>query len=464
MVRKHKNDDIADRKWTAFLSGIGYYKLSVRRRKLLAYVLIGSLAVHLIGLLFFHGYIVMRSPKETVTVFKTPPPARTYEPRKLEHKVKLQKRQRSSSRPAMMPRMVSMKMSDLALPEIKVDPKLVHTTFQPKFKAVSGKGMGAGLGTGYGTHGFGAGVSTVNFFGIRARGERIAILVDVSISMVEEEKGGVAGYTRVKHRVEKVIDALSEMSMFNLIVFADAANTFESKMVVANGANKKNAKLYLRPYNTEGNWGLTIGNVKASKIGLRAAGGTTRLDLALTAAIEQYADTILVISDGLPMVGKYLSADAMKVYRETLKQWNEQNAAAVSAWNMANAAYRTSGKMTAEKVWIPAVKPQKGPPKEGQTERTARAGYWKIIKHRVGGRRKPGPRPMPPKMPDPGNWTLADFIQHLTFIQDDLYTKKGKKAPVIHCIGYQIDKNGSAFLRKLSKHYHGQYRKVSRLR
>lgn len=112
MARKRRNDDMAGGKWTVFLSGIGYYRLSVRRRKLLTYVLLGSLVVHIVGLLFFHGYIVMRSKKETVTVFKTPPPARTYEPRKLEHKVKLQKRQRSSSRPAMMPRMVSMKISD----------------------------------------------------------------------------------------------------------------------------------------------------------------------------------------------------------------------------------------------------------------------------------------------------------------------------------------------------------------
>jgi hypothetical protein len=464
MAAKQHIETVSGGKWTAFLSGVGYYKLSVKRRKLLAYVLFGSLAIHLVGLLIFQGYIVMRSKQETVTVFKTPPPARTYEPRKLEHKVKLQKRQRSSSRPAMMPRMVSMKVSNVALPEIKVDPKLVHTTFQPKFKAVSGKGMGAGLGTGYGTSGFGAGVSTVNFFGIRARGERIAILVDVSVSMVEKEKGGVAGYTRVKQRVEKVIDALSEMSMFNLIVFADAANTFESKMVVASGANKKNAKLYLRPYNTEGNWGLTTGNVRSSSIGIRAAGGTTRLDLALTAAIEQYADTILVISDGLPMVNKYVSADAMKAYRETLKQWHEQNDAAVSAWGAANVAYRSSGKTTTEKVWIPATKGDTGPPKEGQAKRVAKAGHWKIIEHRVGGRRKPGPRPTPPPMPDPGNWTLADFVQHLTMLQDVLYKKKGKKEPVIHCIGYQIDKDGSAFLRKLSKRYHGQYRKVSRLK
>ena len=61
----------------------------------------------------------------------------------------------------------------------------------------------------------------------------------------------------VKKRVENVIDALSEMSMFNMVVFADAATVLEQAMVVANGENKKNAKMFLRPFNTEGNWGLT---------------------------------------------------------------------------------------------------------------------------------------------------------------------------------------------------------------
>jgi hypothetical protein len=93
---------------------------------------------------------------------------KTYEPRKLEFKVKVSKQQRSSSRPSMSPRMVSTKMSDIALPEIKVDPKIVKTSFQPKFKAVSGAGLGAGLGTGYGIGGFGTGVSSSRAAAIRS--------------------------------------------------------------------------------------------------------------------------------------------------------------------------------------------------------------------------------------------------------------------------------------------------------
>ena len=448
---------------TALLSGLGYYRLSVRRRKLLGYLFLSSLGVHLVGLLVFGGVTVMRSRKEEVTIFKTPPPARTYEPRKLEHRVKLQKQQRSSSRPAMVPRMVAMKLSQLALPDIKMDPKLIHTTFQPKFKAVSGKGLGAGLGTGYGTHGFGLGVSTLNFFGIQARGEKIAILVDVSVSMVEEERGGVTGYMRVKRRIEEVIDALAEGSLFSVIVFADAAKTMQEKMLVATEPNKKDARLFIRPFNTEGNWGLTHGNLQSSTKGLKAHGGTTRLDLALTGAFQQGADTILIISDGAPRVRKGYTAEQLAAWNQRQANWHNENAAAISAYD--------SAPTTEEKVWVPpqparpARPPSKRPPKEGQAPdlgspaQPARPGYWRVVHHRTGGH-----RPQPPQIPDPGFWTLTDFIEHLKLLHETMYLEKGKKPPVVHCIGYQIDKDGHAFLSTLARTYHGHYRRVSALR
>jgi len=464
MTGENTNSDTPSASRSILLSGFGYYKLSVRRRKVLTYVFAGSLAAHIVALAIFGGWIVMRSKPEEVAIFKTPPPARKYEPRKLEHRVKVQKRQRSSSRPSMMPRLVSMKVSDLSLPEIKVDPKIIHTTFQPKFKAVSGKGLGAGLGTGYGTHGFGAGVSSVNFFGIQARGEKIAILVDVSVSMVEEERGGVAGYMSVKQRVEQVVDAISEGGMFNLMVFADAASAMEKQVVMANNDNKKKAKLYLRPFNTEGNWGLTQGNVKASKLGLKAHGGTTRLDLALTAAFEQGADTVLVISDGIPRVQKGFTADQLRAWQAREGGWWDENADRVAEWDRRQAAWvGGGGGGGASKVWVPPVPAQKGPPKEGQTARAAQPGYWKVVGH--GGHWHGWyPRPAAPKRPDPGFWTLTDFLQHLKILHEELYLKKGKKPPVIHCIGYQIDKKGHAFLQGLARAYHGQYRRVRRLK
>ncbi|MCF7855726.1 MAG: hypothetical protein K9N51_13075, partial [Candidatus Pacebacteria bacterium] len=131
----------------SILDSVGISKMIERRRKLLSYILLGSLAAHLLGLIIFGSVVVMRAYLDETTVFTTPPPSKTYEPRKLEHRVKVQKRQRSSSRPSVMPRLAATKPSDLALPEIAMDPKVIRTSFQPKFKAVTGTGLGVGVGT-----------------------------------------------------------------------------------------------------------------------------------------------------------------------------------------------------------------------------------------------------------------------------------------------------------------------------
>ncbi len=429
------------------------------RKQMLRLVLLGSLALHVLAGLIFGGIILVNALTKEETVFEAPPPMRTYEPRKVELKVKVQQKQRSSSRPQVVPRLVSARPSNISLPDIKVDPKLVTTTFQPKFKAVTGTGMGVGLGTGYGTSGFGQGVSQVNFFGIQAVGERIAVCVDISVSMVEEERGGPLGFMRVKQRVNEVVDALKDGTLFNLIVFADGCSILESeKMLYANNENRTKAKQFLAPFNTEGQWGHDSGNFTGFSKGLKAVGGTTRLDLAISAAMAQGADTILIISDGLPQVKKALTDQQREAHSARVSQWQQSNAGAVEAYQQAVAA------APARRVWVPpqpARPPSKGPLREGQRPdpgAPAREGYWTEV-HDTG-----HARPTPPPMPEAGNWTLADFVQHISLIYKDVYVEKGLKEPRIHCIGYQIDKDGGEFLKKLAERYKGQFRMVRRLR
>ena len=448
-----------------------------------------SLALHGTLLLSAGAIVVSHVFYNRESTFKgTPPPAKVYDPRQLEFKVKITKQARSSSRPALAPHLVSAKVgAKLTLPDIKIDSKVVKSSFQPKFRAVTGMGMGmgAGLGNGYGTGGFGAGVSSVEFFGLHARGQRIAILADVSVSMVEEEKGGPAGYARVRQRVEQVIDALSEGSLFNVIVFADSAATFEKNLVIASPENKKRAKLFYRPYNTEGNWGLSSGNLTGSSKGLQAGGGTTRLDLALTAAFEQGSDCIMIISDGLPKVRRVLTQADVQAHQQEMASWQAANAGAMQAFAASQAAAAAAPVQTvSERVWIPPTDPQpavpprppsKQPPKEGQPPdrgtpgRPATAGtpgHWEVRTHTIGGGGGGGgpPRPRPPPPPEPGWWSLTDFLTHLRMLYEGIYVPKGAKPPVIHCIGYQIDEDGNAFLRDLSAAYHGNYRRVQRLR
>ena len=409
---------------------------------------------------------------KTSTFQALPPAMRTYEPRKLEFKVKVSKQARSSSRPAMAPRLVSTKLNaSIALPEIKVDQKVVKTSFQPKFKAITGTGLGAGLGTGYGLGGFGDGVSAFDFFGIRGRGNKIAILVDVSVSMVEDDKGGPKAYLRVKDRINKVIDALNEGAMFNVIVFADAASAYEKQMIVATDDNKTKAKQFLKGFNTSGNYGLTSGNLQSASIGLPAAGGTTRLDIALTAAFEQGADTILIISDGIPRVRKGITSQQIADHNAMAQKWMADNAGAMQRWDASYAG--VAEQTTSERVWIPeqpavpARPPGTRPLKEGAAPdpgspaRPAIPAHWEVRTHRVGPAHPP--RPAPPPLQEPGWWSLSDFFQHLKIVHEALYLKKGMKMPIVHTILYGEDKEGGDFLKTLADTYKGRYRRVTKM-
>lgn len=442
---------------SGWLGRAGFGGMSEQARRQLSIILLGSFALHVLALAIFGSMVVMSTLRGERTVFVAPPPMKTFQPRELEHKVKVQQRQRSSSRPAMTPRMVSMAPSDFALPEIKVNPKAVKTSFQPKFQQVSGVGFGAGLGSGYGLGGFGMGVAQFDFFGIQGRGDRIAILVDVSESMTEEEKGGEKGFERVKFKLGNLLDSINEKALFNVVAFADAAQTMQSAMVIASKENKTAGKMFLQPFNTGGRWGLKSGNVSPSAAGLRARGGTTRLDLALTAAFQQGADTILVISDGLPRVMKEPTAEQMAAWNAQMADWQRENAGAIASHQAAAQTYAAAAAKAdykEEKVWVPGR-----PRKEGQAAVEGHYEMRRVMQGSAGHR--PPAAPKAPQMPDDMKWwTIEDFIKHFSTLQAEYYGKKGRKPPSVHCIGYEIDKEGGAFLRDFSRAYKGQYRRV----
>lgn len=440
----------------AILSGLGFYRLSQARRKILIQVLLISLGLHVVGLAAFGWIKIMESLREETAVFTVPPPMKTYQPRQMEHKVKVQKQQRSSSRPQVRPRMVSTKPSALSLPDIPMDPKLVTTSFQPNFKSVSGMGMGVGMGTGHGLGGLGSGVAAFDFFGIRGRGTRVAIIVDVSLSMAEESpelgvtEKGIREFARVKERIGRVIDALPETAMFSVIVFAESGGTWKDTLQVATAQNKKDAKEYLKPFNSAINLkklGYQAGFTR-NPFGLKTAiGGSSRLDLALTKAFQQGADTLLIICDGLPLTRRSLTKAEEENYRARVAEAAENQ----------RRETRRAEEPKQERVWIP---PQPARPaifKEGnvQPARPATEGRWVMRTQRQqpsGGGRIPPPAP---------TWSLEEYVQHVHLLHEELNEAKGQPIPTIHAIGYRIDRDGGRFMQHLAREFGGNYRRVT---
>ncbi len=438
------------------ISGLGYYRLSEQRKRSLLISLSIGLVLNLIALAIFGSWVFFSVSRQEETVFVAQPPARTYEPRDIEHRVQVQRRQRSSSRPAVTPRMVAMAPSDFSLPEIEVNPEAVSTSFQPRFRAVTGSGMGMGLGTGHGMGGFGLGVSQFDFFGIRGRGERIAIILDVSISMAEEteELGvtehGVAQFERVKSRVNEVIDALAETTMFNVIVYAETASAWREEMQVATDGNKREAKQFIAPFNSRVSWDAVghdtgITHLDAG-LGSQATGGTTRFDLALSLAMKSKPDVILVICDGDVWTTKAHSPEEVQAHRRAVEEWERRHGAA-----LAQQETRT------ERVWVEGRPAQEEVIHERGGRRAAEAQEGRWVERRV----TTGPSvPARPSLPT-AVWTFEDYQRHIEKLYAEFLEPSGLAMPTIHVIGFRSGREDSDFLRRLARTFDGQFRRVA---
>ncbi|MCX6996570.1 MAG: terpene cyclase/mutase family protein [Kiritimatiellaeota bacterium] len=96
--------------------------------------------------------VIIRSYAKPQAQFTaTPSPRPALEPHKLEMRAKVQDLQKSSARPRLQPRLVALRPSDLALPEMKKIPDTVNRRIQRDISAMGLSGFGQGVGGGYGT-------------------------------------------------------------------------------------------------------------------------------------------------------------------------------------------------------------------------------------------------------------------------------------------------------------------------
>ena len=168
-----------------------------------------SVIIHAAIIALLGGVVVFKVLERPPAQFKPPPPpAKTtkIEPRKLQHKIKIREQQQNSGRPRVSPRLTANRVSGISLPEIEADPMAapVKSNIQKNIgKNFSMGGLGTGLGSGTGSGGLGLGTSKVSFFGIQAAGERIAFIIDLSRSMVEDDKGGLNGINVLKNELKR---------------------------------------------------------------------------------------------------------------------------------------------------------------------------------------------------------------------------------------------------------------------
>jgi len=149
------------------------------------------------------------------------------------------------------------------------------------------------------------GVSKINFFGTRAKGEKIIFILDASKQMMEDSKGGYTTYKYAKDKVYQLVNSMPSATLINVMVYSGPnIDMFKPQVVPATPDNRAALKEWLEPINGDPyNVGRVFRTYRPETEYDSLLEGRVQYWLqAVQAAMEQRADSIFVLCGGM---GRY---------------------------------------------------------------------------------------------------------------------------------------------------------------
>jgi hypothetical protein len=328
----------------------------------------------------------------------------------------------------------------------------------------------------------GAKASSVNFFGAQGQGTNVYFVVDLSDSMVEQDKGGIEGYKNLKEKLGQMIQSLAPETNFNVAFYGDAVDLFMPSSVPATPENKQAAMKFLPRYmaSTMKRGNLTR-NYRPKISTLPSTGGTSRMDLGLLAAFEGRADTIFVLTDGKPVIQRAMNEKEREEYRKKAAD-SEISVADRQKYEKEVAEYRKKYEEYNEEMKKYREKYADKITEKARREAENRAkGKGKVIEGRgfvVDSVKIPGlpdaPKaptaPPPPQAkaqgkavaaPNLGNWQDDDILEYLKETIAGTYKKDGYELPSIHGVAFLAKPAEEKFLRSLASRNNGKFIRIS---
>ena len=327
--------------------------------------------------------------------------------------------------------------------------------------------------------------SSVNFFGVKGEGTNVYFVMDLSDSMLEEERGGVAGFAAVKNNLRQMIRSLDEGTRFNVVAYGAAgADLFQPASVPASAELKKSAEEFISKYNLSSERKGTIDNKYQPKIpefglvrGDKGTGKvTTRLDLGLLAAFEGLADTVFLITDGkAPVVAEDRREEARQASKDAVisSEDRAKYEKDIGEWRKEFEKYAAEMKTYREKYKDLLTK------KEQKTAEAKAKGGGKVKEGagvdygvKIAGLPNPPQEPKQPALPQPkvGNKVVqaagevydeAALIRRIREVYTDFYKKADAPTPSIHTVGYMSKPNETKFLQALASKNNGTFKAIS---
>ena len=228
----------------------GLKKEKSQRLALVTSIIVGSIIVHGVALLLFGIWTVAQHFTRPEARFEVKKSVKI-PPKTPEHKMNVAKHEAMAPKPTFNDKLVSTRPSAFALPEmprIDLDQMLPLDPSELISDQVSGLVGSAGLGSGLG-QGLGGGGGTgdgMSFFGVKAQGQRILLLFDVSSSVVNKANAAGIPLERIQEETLKLIGTLSINAQFSLIQFTGNYMPFTEELIAATPGNKELAQEWVR--------------------------------------------------------------------------------------------------------------------------------------------------------------------------------------------------------------------------
>ncbi len=354
-----------------------------------------------------------------------------------------------------------------------------------------GAGMGTGVGSGYGSgtgdglgglggrSGLAIGNRAVSFLGLQSGGERVAILVDCSDYMLEDEKGGLHAFRIVKDECVKVVESLQPGVMFNVYLFSRwQINRFRPHMVASTPRVITELREWITPINeTVQGRGINQNNFTPEKEYFSGKFHWVNWPRALHAAMDDQAESIFMIMATFPNIREEWEdlppRDRDRALREherrkreherELEKW--KGSREERAFNEWHETYRAPVHKKAQEIWDAEQAKRRA---AGRPERIV-VGNHILITMRENNLKyeKPHP-PGPPTYHPYWDYTNARLIERFREeLIREMYRMQNKPDPSVNIILFGKDerasKNWQEFVAGVNRGRRGQFRQIQSL-
>jgi hypothetical protein len=463
----------------------GTYRFLGKNRSLLAICLILAISIHVLGLLGFGTYTLFKGsvprmpftseggvPAEDVGE-EAPPmeePAEPTEETAMESEAAAMPTETSPDNDILATAGLTSALPIASAPPVIAPPSAAAAT------------TGAEKMMSRSTARPGAKASAVNFFGVKGEGTNVYFVVDVSDSMVEQDKGGIEGYKNLKDKLGQMIRSLAPETNFNIVFYGSAVDLFMTTSVAATPENQKSALKFMEQYMASNSKrGNVVRNFRPKISTLPAVGGTSRMDLGLVAAFEGRADTIFVLTDGKPVIRRAMDDKEREEYRKKMAD-SAISAADRQKYEKEVAEYRKELEKYKEELKKYREKYADKIQEKARKEAENRAkGKGKVVEGqgfvvepvKIAGLPDPPKVPVAPvapkrksqgqavAAPDLGNWKDDEILEYIKETIAGTYKKDGYDLPSIHGVAFMSKASEEKFLRSLASRNNGNFMRIS---